>query len=190
MLLSLLLLAQVASFFIIELKATEAGLPSTQESIVFRKCVVNGTAYTHSQTIESKDPNCHCLCVAGEVYCWWENYKAINNPSTINNNEIDSSIIVDYTEVKVNDKNTTKSSINCIVMGKEYKVGEILPHLTGNCVECSCGREGHVECSPRNCVAFKNQYLPQSSKNINQENNDNQIDLFSSSHEHGIDENF
>lgn len=28
--------------------------------------------------IPSYDTNSHCLCVAGEVYCWWQNY----NPST------------------------------------------------------------------------------------------------------------
>lgn len=29
--------------------------------------------------IPSYDSNSHCLCVAGEVYCWWQNY----NPSTV-----------------------------------------------------------------------------------------------------------
>ncbi|KOX68879.1 hypothetical protein WN51_06277 [Melipona quadrifasciata] len=31
--------------------------------------------------IPSYDPNSHCLCVAGEVYCWWQNYNPSTDPS-------------------------------------------------------------------------------------------------------------
>lgn len=31
--------------------------------------------------IPSYDPNSHCLCVAGEVYCWWQNYNPNTDPS-------------------------------------------------------------------------------------------------------------
>ncbi|CAD1468756.1 unnamed protein product, partial [Heterotrigona itama] len=32
--------------------------------------------------IPSYDPNSHCLCVGGEVYCWWQNYNPSTDPST------------------------------------------------------------------------------------------------------------
>lgn len=31
--------------------------------------------------IPSYDPNSHCMCVAGEVYCWWQNYNPSTDPS-------------------------------------------------------------------------------------------------------------
>lgn len=31
--------------------------------------------------IPSYDSNSHCLCVAGEVYCWWQNYNPSTDPS-------------------------------------------------------------------------------------------------------------
>ncbi|XP_037043358.1 uncharacterized protein LOC119079508 isoform X2 [Bradysia coprophila] len=55
---------------------------------------------------------------------------------------------------------TTTAAINahseCIVMGKTYKVGTILPQETGNCLQCVCTQgsdsEGpRVTCSPHNC---------------------------------------
>lgn len=42
-----------------------------------------------------------------------------------------------------------------LIAGREYREGEVLPHSTGNCVECSCGSEGRVECSPRDCVPLR-----------------------------------
>nr|XP_031831510.1 uncharacterized protein LOC116426554 isoform X1 [Nomia melanderi] len=53
----------------------------TTEQTFPKKCVVNGNAYSHSQTIPSYDANSHCLCVAGEVYCWWQNYSPSTDPS-------------------------------------------------------------------------------------------------------------
>ena len=33
----------------------------------------------------------------------------------------------------------------------------MLPHSTGNCVECSCGPEGRINCSPKDCVNLKSE---------------------------------
>ncbi|KAI4487029.1 hypothetical protein M0802_012129 [Mischocyttarus mexicanus] len=206
----------------------------TTEEPYLTKCIVDGNAYSHSQTdrssgdierllvprpisnekrskakamlqnttvlfksntpmlfndkpyqIPSQDVNSHCLCVAGEVYCWWQNY----NPSTDSSMSLLSTTIgSNYTpmlEVSTDtgenseasgdhveeeglseqsqgrvDINSTYSTTpsgptTCLVMGREYREGEVLPHSTGNCVECSCGSEGRVECSPRDCVPLR-----------------------------------
>ncbi|KAL3274179.1 hypothetical protein HHI36_015593 [Cryptolaemus montrouzieri] len=51
----------------------------------------------------------------------------------------------------------------CVVMGVEYKIGEKLPHDTGNCIECICGPSAKVTCSPNQCVPLGeeiNDYRP------------------------------
>ncbi|XP_063983133.1 uncharacterized protein LOC135165610 [Diachasmimorpha longicaudata] len=195
----LLLLTQVFGLYF---NSADAG--PAKEVIVVKKCAVNGTTYSHGQTVSSRDPNCHCLCVAGDVYCWWENYKArmiSSDGSTIVPGEIELSqpVFVDRVGVKGNansnvkgvDRNDTFSRhVSCFIMGKEYQVGEVLPHSTGNCVECSCGREGRVECSPRDCIALRPLDISVVSPNLDHDTPENQIELFGISRERGIDENF
>ncbi|XP_076635871.1 uncharacterized protein LOC143348961 isoform X1 [Colletes latitarsis] len=158
----------------------------TTEELFIKKCVVEGNTYSHSQTIPSYDPNSHCLCVAGEVYCWWQNYNPSTDPSagpsylpstTIESNYTpsleESTDAVDsleasgdpaeepsaeqqgYVEINATYSTTQPPPTTCLVMGREYREGEVLPHSTGNCIECSCGSEGRVECSPRDCVALR-----------------------------------
>ncbi|XP_011642002.1 uncharacterized protein LOC105430239 [Pogonomyrmex barbatus] len=161
----------------------------TTEEPLLKKCIVDGNFYSHSQTIPSYDSNSHCLCVAGEVYCWWQNY----NPSTASSlspsvrstamesnytsslgtstdivddseasGDFDSSVSSQQGHIEMNTtlSNTTPSiPTTCLVMGREYRQGETLPHSTGNCVECSCGSEGRIECSPRDCVALRPEIL-------------------------------
>ncbi|XP_011301388.1 uncharacterized protein [Fopius arisanus] len=195
----LLLLTQVLGLYF---NSGDAG--PAQEVIVVKKCAVNGTAYYHGQTVSSRDPNCHCLCVAGDVYCWWENYNArIISSDELrivpDEKELSHPVFVDRVEVKGNVNSSAKGEsrndtisrrVSCFVMGKEYQVGEILPHSTGNCVECSCGREGHVECSPRDCIALRPVDISVVAPNFDRETPENQIQLFGISREHGIDENF
>lgn len=54
-----------------------------------------------------------------------------------------------------------KNINNCnFFKGRIYQEGETLPHSTGNCVECSCGPEGRIKCSPKDCVALKSEISP------------------------------
>nr|XP_022916631.1 kielin/chordin-like protein [Onthophagus taurus] len=159
-------------------------------------CLVAGVEYTHGQQIYRKDPCEFCLCLDGEMFCWWQDCPptlegpcrersafsaclngvksneileekietktkkptTINPPSTttiINNTELTSkspgyeattdaspSIIISTLKVVAQ---------TCVVMGREYKIGDKLPHDTGNCVECICGAAGQVTCSPNQC---------------------------------------
>lgn len=36
--------------------------------------------------------------------------------------------------------------------GREYKIGDKLPHDTGNCIECVCGQGAKLSCSPHQCA--------------------------------------
>ncbi|XP_043487661.1 uncharacterized protein LOC122514724 [Polistes fuscatus] len=154
----------------------------TTEEPYLTKCIVDGNAYSHSQTIPSQDVNSHCLCVAGEVYCWWQNYNPSTDSSSMGGGGSASSLSTttigsnshtpvlelstdtadsseasgDRVDINSTYSTTTPSGpTTCLVMGREYREGEVLPHSTGNCVECSCGSEGRVECSPRDCVPLR-----------------------------------
>ncbi|KAL6433673.1 hypothetical protein ACFW04_005743 [Cataglyphis niger] len=188
---------------------------TTQEPIL-KKCIVDGNTYSHSQTIPSYDINSHCLCVVGEVYCWWQNYNPTSTSSldlsslrstAMENNytstlEINMDIVNDFEASENFDSSirqqghvetnatlsiTSPVPITCLVMGREYRQGEILPHSTGNCVECSCGSEGRVECSPRNCVALRSEILvaPDISEVA-----DSDFEVFNLARDRGIDESF
>ncbi|XP_011250485.1 uncharacterized protein LOC105247803 [Camponotus floridanus] len=187
---------------------------TTQESFL-KKCIVDGNAYSHSQTIPSYDTNSHCLCVVGEVYCWWQNYNSTSTKllglsslrSTTMESNYTSSLkmntnIMDDLEasgdsdssidqqghIEINALSITSSaSITCLVMGREYRQGETLPHSTGNCVECSCGSEGRVECSPRDCVALRPEILI--APDI-PEAPDSDFEVFNLARDRGIDESF
>ncbi|KAF3429409.1 hypothetical protein E2986_11412 [Frieseomelitta varia] len=211
--------------------------------------------------IPSYDLNSHCLCVAGEVYCWWQNYNPSTDPSagpsflpstTIESNYTPSlegsTDAVDSLEASGDpaeepsveqqgyaEINTTYSTTSqpapttCLVMGnrsvellsgsnslttsagmtcharreffflpevatvafsvlrREYREGEVLPHSTGNCIECSCGSEGRVECSPRDCVALRPEIpvapdIPDAP--------DGDFEVFNLARDRGIDESF
>ncbi|RLU17908.1 hypothetical protein DMN91_010147 [Ooceraea biroi] len=190
----------------------------TTEEPFLKKCIVDGNAYSHSQTIPSYDSNSHCLCVAGEVYCWWQNYNPSTAPSlgpsflqstTVESNytpslEVNTDIIDGFEasgdpesppisqqgHVEVNVTSLTTASpapTICVVMGREYRQGETLPHSTGNCVECSCGSEGRVECSPRDCVALRPEILV--APDI-PEAPDSDFEVFNLARDRGIDESF
>lgn len=188
---------------------------TTQEPIL-KKCIVDGNAYSHSQTIPSYDINSHCLCVVGEVYCWWQNYNPTSAPSlglsslrsTVMESNYTSSLemntdIVDdfeasgdfdssigqqgHVETNATLSITSPVPITCLVMGREYRQGETLPHSTGNCVECSCGSEGRVECSPRDCVALRPEILV--APDI-PEAPDSDFEVFNLARDRGIDESF
>ncbi|KAG7189446.1 hypothetical protein KM043_017146 [Ampulex compressa] len=193
----------------------------TTEEPFPKKCIVDGNAYSHSQTIPSYDPNSHCLCVAGEVYCWWQNYNTVTEPSvgttslpstTIESNYYTPSLegstdtAADSSEgsgetaaepsseqqgfLEINATYSTAAPpapTTCLVMGREYREGEVLPHSTGNCIECSCGSEGRVECSPRDCVALRPEIpvapdIPEAP--------DGDFEVFNLGRDRGIDESF
>ncbi|KAM0727216.1 hypothetical protein ACS0PU_007377 [Formica fusca] len=188
---------------------------TTQEPIL-KKCIVDGNAYSHSQTIPSYDINSHCLCVVGEVYCWWQNYNPTSAPSlglsslrstVVENNytsslEMNTDIVDDFeasgdfdssigqqghVETNATLSITSPVPITCLIMGREYRQGETLPHSTGNCVECSCGSEGRVECSPRDCVALRPEILV--APDI-PEAPDSDFEVFNLARDRGIDESF
>lgn len=74
-----------------------------------------------------------------------------------------------------------------LITGREYREGELLPHSTGNCIECSCGSEGRVECSPRDCVALRPEIpvapdIPDAP--------DGDFEVFNLARDRGIDESF
>ncbi|XP_051161566.1 uncharacterized protein LOC127281739 [Leptopilina boulardi] len=162
------------------------GLEITEEPFL-KKCTVDGKAYSHSQSIPSYDTNSHCLCVAGEIYCWWQTYRS--SPST----EKSTYIVQSSTDYSIEnleeasgdpseemiegrdshfENNTTNtneiptSPATCNIMGKIYHEGEKLPHTTGNCVECNCGPEGRIKCSPKDCVSLRSEISADNSSDV------------------------
>ncbi|XP_043286867.1 uncharacterized protein [Venturia canescens] len=197
-----------------------------------KKCIADGKSYSHAEVVYY-DANSRCICVAGNVYCFWhglpppttdssfndgkihseeesgesrssqstesacQDSPSLSNdtsdensplPSqttnqddltdTFNNNERekseedveeeedDDSSNEDDDDDASSEESTEESvptsprtnppitPITCVVLDRTYRVGEVLPHNTGNCIECSCGPEGHVVCAPRDCVSI------------------------------------
>ncbi|XP_066600262.1 uncharacterized protein [Prorops nasuta] len=202
---------------------------SEEDETYMKKCIVKGNAYSHGETILSYDPNMHCLCVASEVYCWWQNYKeeressdyttSSSSLSRIKNNKTQSAVERTYIEKnyiseEVNEVEPSRESKQtdfrakdsknpvasppkpraiCYLMGKEYREGEVLPHSTGNCIVCSCGSEGRVECSPRDCIPLRAGLPPY--KDIldiseTSSSSDGEFEIFDLARDRGIDESF
>ncbi|OXU29345.1 hypothetical protein TSAR_008879 [Trichomalopsis sarcophagae] len=210
------------------------------------------------------DSSSHCLCVAGEVYCWWQKYVASKSrssdnpispeeeeheedegeedvaedeededdpsswtteeesdyaegpsespeasgesalleasgeqqddhsiavskeeasaPETLANLTMSSSSSTTTTATTTTTVRPTRAPATCLVMGRKYQEGEVLPHSTGNCVECSCGSEGRIECSPRDCVGLRPQSVEAAGAG--------DFELFDFEHERGIEESF
>ncbi|XP_048519728.1 uncharacterized protein LOC109539003 isoform X1 [Dendroctonus ponderosae] len=185
-------------------------------------CLVAGVEYTHGQQIYRADQCEFCLCLDGEMFCWWQDCppplegpcksqepfsactsipvaatskpkitplqpptttanpttKKLNNPKKSSSSTTiqttttqwptdtheSSSIHSDSYSISSTEENgssdiqlstesesTTEDAKSCIVMGEEYKVGDSLPHSTGNCLECICGQGGKITCSPHQC---------------------------------------
>ncbi|CAH1967139.1 unnamed protein product [Acanthoscelides obtectus] len=190
-------------------------------------CLVAGVEYTHGQQIYRPDPCEFCLCLDGEMFCWWQDcpptmegpcrdrgpfspclsvpanplisstsssetfsssskggYTAAasstSTSTTQSSHETSSSNTSSLARVAIS-KNDTAADFEdtstvteepdisssetsqeastsgevpkkCVVMGREYQIGDKLPHNTGNCVECVCGLGAKVTCSPHQCA--------------------------------------
>ncbi|XP_045477463.1 uncharacterized protein LOC123682738 [Harmonia axyridis] len=191
-------------------------------------CLVAGIEYTHGQQINRIDPCEFCLCLDGEMFCWWQdcppategpckdqgpfsqcdNIIATKTPSSTTKGKIttqrslsthsstsktsitDTSTSQDNRSTPTSTKTTsvtkaetstkgmqdstttnneTSTTIQplapkfCVVMGVEYRIGDKLPHDTGNCVECICGEGAKITCSPHQCAPLGeeiNDYRP------------------------------
>ena len=104
--------------------------------------------------IPSYDSNSHCLCVAGEVYCWWQTYHSStdslaalpSSPSTtkdsytfesstgsIENLEASGEVPEEMIDERISyfENNTTNTSespaapATCNIMGKVFKKGNL-----------------------------------------------------------------
>lgn len=40
------------------------------------------------------------------------------------------------------------------VIGVRYKPGSVLPRDAGSCLECLCGRNSQITCSPKDCITL------------------------------------
>ncbi|XP_039290595.1 uncharacterized protein LOC111049432 [Nilaparvata lugens] len=161
-----------------------------------RSCLVGGIEYAHGQQVDREDPCVYCLCLDGDMFCWWSEIQCHN--SSIYTSQTDNSAgvtgggnnsssgedwwstwqprtdppplsttrsphpppvangtsAVNNGTISTSTTDTPTVSTSptiCIVMGREYSVGEVLPQETGTCLECSCGRGGRVTCSPKDC---------------------------------------
>ncbi|KAF6200655.1 hypothetical protein GE061_005098 [Apolygus lucorum] len=110
--------------------------------------------------ITREDPCDFCLCLDGEVFCWWQQ-QCLNTtqqqiPATSQDNSTTSaSDSEDW--VDESSHNTTETpappEAMCRVMGVEYKIGEVLPRETGTCLQCQCSPGARVTCSPKDCTS-------------------------------------
>lgn len=185
-------------------------------------CYISGSIYYHGQQISRQDECEFCLCVDGEMFCYWQcpedeeeggEEMRTGSPSKVANSTPPSSSLassssestlistlqsstesslwnnslpddrIEPTSPRIpviastsnemsrgqapqNRTTLAESStatsasvkpVSCFVLGVEYKLGEILPHNTGTCLECKCGSDGRLTCSPNDCVSSETQ---------------------------------
>uniref|UniRef100_A0A8D8YK93 Uncharacterized protein n=1 Tax=Cacopsylla melanoneura TaxID=428564 RepID=A0A8D8YK93_9HEMI len=170
-------------------------------------CYIAGNIYYHGQQISRQDECEFCLCVDGEMFCYWqcpdddedkETDSSANpakvrstTPRQINNTPATGADVLNATVPELPSSSETSSvqsisiesstvvstsekPVSCFVLGVEYKLGEVLPHNTGTCLECKCGSDGRVTCSPNDCVASE----PQDEMFNSHHQDSNSLDMF------------
>ncbi|XP_065220058.1 uncharacterized protein LOC135845430 isoform X2 [Planococcus citri] len=153
-------------------------------------CLVSDILYNHGQQIERQNECDYCLCVDGDMFCYWqcatkqppstnsqstsdtttavqvadvENFTSAqldkltqNNTAVTTEPEISSSKDgSNVTGTAQNNSTTKPNNQTCIVTGTEYSEGDILPQEEGSCLQCVCGADGRVTCSPQDCVSLQ-----------------------------------
>lgn len=49
----------------------------------------------------------------------------------------------------------TNRKIFLFFSGTEYTEGDVLPQEEGSCLQCICGSNGRITCSPQDCVSLQ-----------------------------------
>ncbi|VVC42084.1 Hypothetical protein CINCED_3A021910 [Cinara cedri] len=145
-----------------------------------KQCQVSGVIYNHSQKILFTDHCKACICIDGQIFCYWQCDEATpdtmdpdvedaepqstsmaNTISTTFETEESSKVTnilphsspSDVLQTSTMMPNETTEPF-CLVMGVRYKPGSVLPRDTGSCLECQCGRNSQITCSPKDCITL------------------------------------
>ncbi|KAF0755817.1 Uncharacterized protein FWK35_00026115 [Aphis craccivora] len=121
-----------------------------------------------------------CICIDGQIFCYWQcddtapadtmveeidgepqSTSTINIISTTFENDASSKSTNFVPHSSPSDVfQTTTVTPNedaepfCLVMGVRYKPGSVLPRDTGSCLECQCGQNSQIACSPKDCITL------------------------------------
>ncbi|XP_050541039.1 uncharacterized protein LOC126905410 [Daktulosphaira vitifoliae] len=176
-----------------------------------KQCKVSGVYYNHSQKILFTDRCKTCLCIDGQIFCYWQcdetTTEVINDvlavevqfssPATslsttiVESEENPTSTISGLfstmnspqrKKIISNLSNKTTNEQFCVVMGVKYKLGSVLPRDTGSCLECQCGQNSQITCSPKDCITLntlndENTSEPEFYGNRNDEQNNENFNL-------------
>ncbi|KAK7601804.1 hypothetical protein V9T40_009245 [Parthenolecanium corni] len=193
--------------FLVELEQTPLGanvaalFPSFEENLIndtetinkedeAAPCLVSDILYNHGQQIERQNECDYCICVDGDMFCYWqcstkqtpntisvvvsrtdpapvqfadaENFTTLLFDKNSQNNTVtpsDSDVITETASnpSTITQVNSTSKSNNqtCFVTGTEYSEGDVLPQEDGSCLQCVCGQNGRVTCTPQGCVSLQ-----------------------------------
>ncbi|XP_025421677.1 uncharacterized protein LOC112691591 isoform X2 [Sipha flava] len=144
-----------------------------------KQCKVSGVLYNHSQKILFTDHCKACICIDGQIFCYWQCEETAHystgeeiedyTPSTSTANVISTTFETEESSKVTNSiphsspldilQSTTISPNEttepfCLVMGVRYQPGSVLPRDTGSCLECQCGRNSQITCSPKDCITL------------------------------------
>jgi len=145
-----------------------------------KQCKVSGVLYNHSQKILFTDHCKACICIDGQIFCYWQCDDSA--PADTMVEEFDgepqststTNIILTTFETDASSKSTNfvphsspsdvlqtttvtpneDTEAFCLVMGVRYKPGSILPRDAGSCLECQCGQNSQIACSPKDCITL------------------------------------
>ncbi|XP_050419657.1 uncharacterized protein LOC126832771 [Adelges cooleyi] len=149
-----------------------------------KPCKVAGVFYNHSQKILFTDRCKSCLCIDGQIFCYWqcdENVTAdemreANDDETLSTSTTNS-LLTSTMETEDSPRTTspgpstrspdsstqitatvgpnkTTTEPFCLVMGVKYKPGSVLPRDSGSCLECQCGQNSQITCNPKDCITL------------------------------------
>ncbi|XKL67141.1 hypothetical protein PGB90_010561 [Kerria lacca] len=79
----------------------------------------------------------------------------INNVSIATELDISMENVLNSTAITQTNITAKANNQTCFVTGKEYLEGDIVPQEEGSCLQCVCGSNGRVTCSPQGCVSLQ-----------------------------------
>ncbi|GAB6030876.1 hypothetical protein CHUAL_007708 [Chamberlinius hualienensis] len=143
--------------------------PSFIANRQLKRCVYNQVVYVSGQNIDQDDPCRFCVCIDGEVVCYWKNCPPApegcadlsfdgvcprslylcpipvkGQPLPFSDNALK--------KLPKSDLPSTSNATNlqCDILGVKYGIGELVGVASDPCMECRCALDS-LYCSPKCC---------------------------------------